>query len=32
MTGIQWRETMSTGVARLDADHRELIAHVNVLG
>lgn len=32
MTGIQWRESMSTGVARLDADHRELIAHVNTLG
>lgn len=32
MTGIQWRETMSTGVARLDADHRELIAQVNALG
>lgn len=32
MTGIQWRQTMSVGVARLDADHRELIEHVNGLG
>lgn len=32
MAGIQWRDSMGCGVARLDADHRELIEQVNALG